>query len=267
MQDNDYPVVALRDVHFSRGEKTIFDGLNLEVRRNKITAIMGPSGTGKTTLLNLMGAQLKPNQGSVFINGEDVSKLSRKAIFRMRRDMGVLFQGGALFTDLSVYENVAFSLREHTRLPEDMIRDLVLMMLEAVGLRGAAQLEINQLSGGMARRVALARSLILSPAIMMYDEPFTGQDPIAKGVLLSLVKQMNDALNLTSIVVSHDVQETANIADYVYIISGGRVIAEGVPDTLLKESSPLVRQFVDGRPDGPISFHYPVKPFREELQE
>lgn len=266
MIDMDCPIVELRDVHFSREEKIIFRGLNLKIQRHKVTAIMGPSGTGKTTLLNLIGGQIKPSQGSVLIDGQDISTLSRKEIFKMRRRMGVLFQGGALFTDLNVYENVAFSLREHTKLPEDMIRDLVLMMLEAVGLRGAAHLEINQLSGGMARRVALARSVIINPEIMMYDEPFTGQDPIAKGVLLALVKQMNDALNLTSIIVSHDVHETANISDYVYIISAGKVIAEGEPETLLKASSPLVQQFVEGRPDGPIRFHYPAKKdYFEEL--
>ena len=179
--------------------------------------------------------------------------------------MGVLFQGGALFTDFNVFENVAFPLREHVRLPEDMIRDLVLMMLEAVGLRGAATLRIDQLSGGMARRVALARSVILGPDIMMYDEPFTGQDPIARGVLLTLIKQMNDALSLTSIVISHDVSETAQIADYIYLISGGGVVGEGTPEQLFNDESPLVKQFIQGSPDGPISFHYPVKGFAEEL--
>ncbi len=235
------------------------------VRRHKITGIMGPSGTGKTTLLQLIGGQLQPDSGRIEVNGQDIARLSRRQLYRLRRGMGVLFQGGALFTDLNVFENVAFPLREHVRLPEDMVRDLVLMMLEAVGLRGAAALRIDQLSGGMARRVALARSVILGPDIMMYDEPFTGQDPIARGVLLTLIKQMNDALNLTSIVVSHDVSETAQIADYIYLISEGSVIGEGTPDQLFSDESPLIRQFVQGSPDGPISFHYPAKKFQEEL--
>lgn len=260
------PIVSIRDLSFSRDEKSIFCGLSLDVHRHKITAIMGPSGTGKTTLLNLVSAQLTPESGSIVVDGEEVTQLSRKSIYRLRRKLGVLFQGGALFTDLNVFENVAFSLREHTRLPEDMIHDLVLMMLEAVGLRGAAYLRIDQLSGGMARRVALARSVILAPEIMMYDEPFTGQDPISRGVLLTLIKQMNDALNLTTIIVSHDVHETASIADYVYILSGGRVIGEGEPEQLMKDTSPLVRQFIEGRPDGPIHFHYPAKDFHKELQ-
>lgn len=265
MPEQNSSIITIRDLHFSRGEQPIFRGLSLNVQRHKIMAIMGPSGTGKTTLLNLIGGQLKPNSGSIVVNGEEVTTLSRKGIYHLRRKMGVLFQGGALFTDLNVYENVAFSLREHTRLPEDMIHDLVLMMLEAVGLRGAVYLRVDQLSGGMARRVALARSVILGPDIMMYDEPFGGQDPIARGVLVSLIKQMNDALNLTSIIVSHDVHETASIADYVYIISNGSVIGEGEPDVLFKDKSPLVRQFLEGCLDGPINFHYPAKDFRKEL--
>ncbi|MCB1826906.1 MAG: ATP-binding cassette domain-containing protein [Coxiellaceae bacterium] len=258
-------IIAIRDLYFSRGAQAIFSDLSIDIERHKVTAIMGPSGTGKTTLLNLIGGQLQPQSGSVLVDGEEVTSLSRKSLYRLRRKMGVLFQGGALFTDLNVYENVAFSLREHTRLPEDMIRDLVLMMLEAVGLRGAAALPISQLSGGMARRVALARSVILGPEIMMYDEPFVGQDPISRGVLITLIKQMNEALNLTSVIVSHDVHETAAIADYVYIISKGRVIGEGTPDALMQDRSPLVKQFVEGSPDGPITFHYPANNFRKEL--
>ena len=265
MPEQNNSIVAIQDLCFSRKEKPIFRGLSLQVPRRKITAIMGPSGTGKTTLLSLIGASLRPQSGHIFVDGEEVTQLSRRGIYRMRRKLGVLFQGGALFTDLNVYENVAFSLREHTALPEDMIRDLVLMMLEAVGLRGAAHLSVDQLSGGMARRVALARSIILGPEIMMYDEPFTGQDPIARGVLLALIKQINDSLNLTTIIVSHDVHETASIADYVYIISEGRVIGQGEPKALLQDASPLVRQFIDGRPDGPIPFHYSAQDIREEL--
>lgn len=265
MPHQETPIIAIRDLYFSREGNPIFLGLSLDIMPNKITAIMGPSGTGKTTLLNLIGAQLKPKSGSILVHGQSVEGLSRRETYRLRRKMGVLFQGGALFTDLNVYENVAFGLREHTKLPEDMIHDLVLMMLEAVGLRGAAHLSIDQLSGGMMRRVALARSAILGPEIMMYDEPFSGQDPITRGVLLALIKQMNDALNLTSVIVSHDVYETATIADYIYIISKGKVIGEGVPDALLNDPSPLVQQFVQGKPDGPINFNYPALPIAEEL--
>ncbi len=264
MQKNN-PIITIQNLHFFRGEIPIFRGLNLNVYRHQITAIMGPSGTGKTTLLNLIGAQLKPKTGSIIVDNEEVTQLSGQEVYRMRRKMGMLFQGGALFTDLNVYENVAFGLREQTTLPEDMIHDLVLMMLQAVGLRGAANLRIDQLSGGMARRVALARSVILGPDIMMYDEPFTGQDPIARGVLLSLIKQINDALDLTTIIVSHDVQETARIADYIYIVYEGGVVGAGAPDALLKDHSPLVQQFVKGCPDGPIDFHYLAKEIDKEL--
>ncbi len=265
MSEQDDPIVCIKDLHYSREDKPIFKGLNISVQRHKITAIMGPSGTGKTTLLQLIGRQLHPDSGSIEIEGKDISTLSRKALYRLRRRMGVLFQGGALFTDLNVFENVAFPLHEHVNLPEDMVRDLVLMLLEAVGLRGAASLRIDQLSGGMARRVALARSVILGPDIMMYDEPFTGQDPIARGVLVTLIKQMNDALNLTGIIVSHDVSETAEIADYIYLLSNGGVIGEGTPEALLNDDSELVKQFIQGNADGPISFHYPAKAFQEEL--
>jgi len=265
MSNYTQPIICVKDLCFSREDKPIFSGLNLTVHRHKITAIMGPSGTGKTTLLQLMGGQLRPDSGRIEIDGDEVAQLSRKQLYRLRRRMGVLFQGGALFTDLNVFENVAFPLREHTRLPEDMIRDLVLMMLEAVGLRGASHLRIDQLSGGMARRVALARSVILGPDMMMYDEPFTGQDPIARGVLLTLIKQINDSLNLTTLIISHDVADTARIADYIYLISKGAVVGEGTPDQLLSDESPLVKQFIQGDPDGPITFHYPAKDFEGEL--
>lgn len=260
-------IVTIRDLYFShRGTKKIFKGVNLNIPRGKITAIMGPSGTGKTTLLRLIGGQLKPAAGEIKINGVNVHRLKRQELYRIRRQMGILFQEGGLFTDINVFENVAFPLREHTFLPEDMIRALVLMKLEAVGLRGAAQLGIEQLSGGMARRVALARAIILDPLVMMYDEPFTGQDPITRGVLLKLIKQLNDALGLTSIIVSHDVQETASIADYIYILARGHVLAEGTPDQLLSNRLPQVLQFVHGLPDGPVPFHYPdTKAFAEEL--
>jgi len=269
MSDRDAPIVSVQGLHFARegedGPRVIYQDLYLDVPEHAIVGIMGPSGTGKTTLLQLITGQILPSSGSIFVAGKEITHLSKRALFKMRRDMGVLFQSGALFTDLNVFENVAFPLREHTQLPEEMIRDLVLMMLEAVGLRGVVDLNVDQLSGGMKRRVALARSVILGPKIMMYDEPFSGQDPISRGVLLSLIQKMNKALNLTSIIISHDVLETAKIADYIYILYSGRIIGKGEPEALLRHNSPLVRQFLEGNPDGPICFHYPAKDFYEEL--
>ncbi len=227
---------------------------------------MGPSGTGKTTLLNLIGGRLKPDNGSILVHDVDVVKLSSRELFQLRRRMGVLFQEGALFTDLNVFENVAFPLREHTNLPEEMIQDLVRIQLQAVGLRGAAHLRIDQLSGGMARRVALARATVLGPELMMYDEPFTGQDPISKGVLVKLIKELNMALQLTSILVSHDVPETMQIADFIYIIAGGNIIAEGPPSELLNNPTAEVQQFTKGLPDGPVPFHYPTNSYAEDLR-
>lgn len=258
-------IVVVENLHFNRGKRVIFDGVNCSFQRGKITAIMGPSGTGKTTLLRLIGAQLAPQAGKIYINGTDVHSLSRKALYDVRQKIGMLFQNGALFTNLNVYENVAFPIREHTKLPESMIRDLVLMKLQAVGLRGAANLMPSQLSGGMGRRVALARAIALDPELMMYDEPFTGQDPISLGVLTKLIKELNDALGLTSIIVSHNVVETASIADYVYVISDGKIIGEGTPRKLLEDKTPAVRQFIHGLPDGVVPFHYPAKPYQEEL--
>lgn len=258
-------IVAINEMSFYRDTRAIFNNISLEIPRGKITAIMGPSGTGKTTLLKLIGAQLYPQSGSILVNGENLLALSEKALYQARRKMGVLFQEGGLFTDLDVFENVAFPLREHTKLPEDMLRDLVLMHLEAVGLRGAARLRIDQLSGGMARRAALARAVILGPEMMMYDEPFAGQDPIGRGVLLRLIKELNNALNLTSVVVSHDVQETALIADHVVIIFKGAVLAAGSADAVINNPSPAVQQFVKGLPDGPVSFHFPSGNYQEEL--
>ena len=226
---------------------------------------MGPSGTGKTTLLRLIGGQLTPDEGRVWVAGHDVAKLSRAELFDLRRDMGMLFQTGALFTDLSVYENVAFPMRIHTDLDETMIRDLVLIKLEAVGLRGASTLFPSELSGGMQRRVALARALALDPGLMMYDEPFTGLDPIAMGVIVNLIRRIADVYRSTSIIVSHDIQETASIADYIYLISDGKLIGEGEPDVLREDTSPRVRQFVGGLPDGPVPFHYPAPDYGEEL--
>jgi phospholipid/cholesterol/gamma-HCH transport system ATP-binding protein len=258
-------LVTIRDLSFNRGERVIFDQVDIDIPRGKITAIMGPSGTGKTTLLNLIGGQLYPDAGSIAIDSQRIHELSLAELYRLRRRMGMLFQSSALFTDLNVFENVAFPLREHTSLPESMIYTLVLMKLEAVGLRGARDLLPSALSGGMARRVALARALALDPLMVMYDEPFAGQDPISMGVLVKLIRTLNDALALTSIVVSHDIQETVAIADYIYLISNGRVVEHGTPAALDRSTSPWVEQFVHARPDGPVPFHYPAPPFEAEL--
>ncbi len=262
---SDTPFVVVENLHFSRGDKEIFRGVDLTIPRGRITAIMGPSGTGKTTLLKLIGGQLVPDAGRVLIDGEDVHRQSRRALFTMRRRMGMLFQSGALFSDLSVFENVAFPLRVHTDLPEAMIRDLVLMKLEAVGLRGARDLMPSELSGGMARRVALARAMALDPELILYDEPFVGQDPISMGVLVQLIKRLNEALGLTSIVVSHDIKETLTIADYVYVIADGEVMAHGTPQSLDLDQDPRVSQFVHGEPDGPVPFHYPAVDFTTDI--
>lgn len=258
-------LVEVENLHFSRGDREIFRGVDLSIRRGAITAIMGPSGTGKTTLLKLIGGQLAPDAGRVVIDGRDVHALSRNALFRMRRRMGMLFQSGALFSDLSVFENVAFPLRVHTDLPESMIRDVVLMKLEAVGLRGARELMPAELSGGMTRRVALARAVALDPELILYDEPFVGQDPISMGVLVQLIKRLNQALGLTSVVVSHDIRETLSIADYVYVVADGRVMAHGTPETLESMQDPRVRQFIHGEPDGPVPFHYQADDFIDDI--
>jgi phospholipid/cholesterol/gamma-HCH transport system ATP-binding protein len=259
------PVVQIRGLHFAHGEHVIFDGIDLDIAPGGVTAIMGPSGTGKTTLLKLIGGQLRPLSGSIRVYGEEVAKLSRKGLYQLRQRMGMLFQSGALLTDINVFENVAYPMREHTRLPEALIRDLVLMKLQAVGLRGASTLMPSELSGGMARRVALARAIALDPSMVMYDEPFTGQDPISKGILVKLIRELNDALGLTSIVVSHDVGETAAIADYIYLLSQGKVIEHGKPEVLRDSSLEWSRQFLEGRPDGPAAFHYPAPDFRDDL--
>lgn len=259
------PMVAVRDLHFTRGNRPIFDGIDIDIARGKITAIMGPSGTGKTTLLKLIAGQLKPDSGSITVDGLDVHSLSRERLFGLRRRMGMLFQSGALLTDLDVFENVAFPVREHTNLTDDMIRNLVFMKLESVGLRGARDLFPRELSGGMARRAALARAIVLDPMMVMYDEPFSGQDPISMGVLVQLIRRLNDALQLTSIIVSHDVPETSSIADYVYVLSGGKVVGEGTPEDLGKSKSEWVTQFIRGLPDGPVPFHYPAREYSDDL--
>lgn len=261
----DEVLVSIRDLTFRRGDRCIFEGIDLDIPRGRITAIMGPSGTGKTTLLKLIGGQLKPDRGRILFEGQDIHQLGLGDLYRLRRQMGMLFQSGALLTDLSVFDNVAFPLREHTRLSEPMIRSLVLMKLEAVGLRGARDLWPAELSGGMARRVALARAIALDPSLLMYDEPFTGQDPISMGVLVKLIRELNQGLGLTSIVVSHDVSETLAIADRVCLISGGRVIAQGAKSEIEGSESPWVKQFLEGAPDGPVPFHYPALDYRKDL--
>jgi phospholipid/cholesterol/gamma-HCH transport system ATP-binding protein len=263
--DFNNPIVSIQNLTFSRGNRKIFNHISLDIPRGKITAIMGPSGTGKTTLLKIIGGQLKPETGSVQVKGKNVHQLKRTELYRLRKDMGMLFQSGALLTDMTVYENVAFPLREHTKLNESMIRSLVLMKLETVGLRGARDLMPSELSGGMARRVALARAIALDPMMIMYDEPFTGQDPISMATLVQLIKSLNTALTLTSIIVSHDVKETAAIADYIYVISNGKVVGAGTPKEIEHSDSQWVQQFMNGKSDGPVRFHFPAPPYIDDL--
>jgi len=263
--NNPDPLVIVKDLSFKRGERVILESVSLSIPRGKITAIMGPSGCGKTTLLELIGGQLSPHNGTVIVDSQEIPRLSRRGLFALRKRIGRLFQHGALLTDLSVFDNVAFPIREHTRLPESIIRDLVLMKLEAVGLRGARDLMPAQLSGGMARRVALARAIALDPMIVMYDEPFAGQDPISMGVLVRLIKQMHEALGLTGIVVSHDVPETASIADYIYVLSNKRVVGEGTPEEIRETGSEWVQQFMNALPDGPVQFHYEAPSVKRDL--
>ena len=250
-------LVELRDVTFGYGTRPVLSGLSLAVPRGKVTALMGASGGGKTTVLRLIGGQQRAQQGQVLFDGKDIGPMDEAQLYAARRRMGMLFQFGALFTDLSVFENVAFPLREHTKLPEALIRDIVLMKLDAVGLRGARDLMPGQISGGMARRVALARAIALDPELVMYDEPFAGLDPISLGTAAKLIRQLNDALGITSIVVSHDVQETFLIADQVIILADGKVAAQGTPDEVRASSDPLIRQFVGMDMEGPVEFHYP----------
>ena len=257
--------MEINNVVFRRDQRVIYDGLTASVPRGKITAIVGPSGTGKTTLLRLISGQLNPDAGDISVDGLSVRLLKRKALFDLRRRMGMLFQSGALFTELSVFENVAFPLRVHTDLDDELIRLVVSMKLEAVGLRGALDLIPSELSGGMQRRVALARAIALDPEMIMYDEPFVGQDPIGLGVLLSLVKRLNQALGLTSVVVSHDLQETLSIADHVIMIANTRVAFEGSPQDMQLSEDSLVQQFLHGRPDGPVHFHFPASPIEDAL--
>ena len=245
--------------------RPVLRGIDLEIPRGRLVAIMGGSGCGKTTILRLIGGQLRAQAGTITVAGNDVAALDREALFALRRRIGMLFQFGALFTDMSVFENIAFPLREHTELQEELVRDLVLMKLNAVGLRGAAQLRPSELSGGMARRVALARAIALDPMLVMYDEPFAGLDPISLGIVGQLIRRLNDALGITSIVVTHDIYESLKIVDYIYFVSEGRIIAQGTPDAVRASSDAFVRQFVHGEPDGPVPFHYPAVALNQEF--
>jgi phospholipid/cholesterol/gamma-HCH transport system ATP-binding protein len=259
-------LIEISGVSFAYDRRPVLADINMVIPRGKVVAIMGVSGSGKTTLLRLIAGVVKPTRGEVKVAGKRVDELDQAGIYDMRRRMGMLFQFGALFTDLSVFDNVAFQMREHTELPERMIRDLVLMKLHAVGLRGAHALRPSELSGGMARRVALARAIALDPMLIMYDEPFTGLDPISLGVISNLIRRLNDALGATSIVVTHDVQEALELVDYVYYVSDGRIVAQGTPDEMRGSTDPLVRQFVYGEPDGPVPYQYPSRDFAQDLR-
>ncbi len=259
------PIVEIRNLDYAVSSRAVFAGLDMDIARGRVTAIMGPSGTGKTTLLRLITGQAAADGGSIQVAGTDMRTVRRADLYALRQRMGMLFQNGALLTDLSVFENVAFPLREHTNLSERLIRQLVLTKLQAVGLRGAAPLMPGELSGGMARRVALARAIVMDPDILIYDEPFVGLDPISMGVILRLIRRLNDALGLTSIVVSHNVQEISSVADTVFLLSGGKVVARGTPQELQSYPSDVVRQFVGGLPDGPVPFHYPALDYFSEL--
>ena len=258
-------LIRISGLSFSHGERLLYDDISLTIPRGKITAFMGPSGIGKTTLLRLIGGQIKPDAGQILFDGQNVPELSRGELYDLRKRMSMLFQSGALFTGLNVFDNVAFPLREHTQLPDELLRTLVLMKLESVGLRGAELLMPSELSGGMARRAALARAIALDPELIMYDEPFVGQDPITMAVLVKLIKQLNKTLNITSVIVSHDVPEVMSIADYVYLIANRKVVAHGTPEQLREEANPEVVQFIHGLPDGPVPFHYPANDYLQEL--
>ena len=258
-------LVRVTDVNFAYDDRSILKGINMEIPKGKLIAIMGNSGCGKTTLLRLIGGQLKPTRGEILVDGQSVPHMTHDELYAMRRRMGMLFQFGALFTDISVYDNVSYLMHEHTDLPEELIRDMVMMKLNAVGLRGAYHLMPTELSGGMARRVALARAIALDPMLIMYDEPFAGLDPISMGVIGQLIRRLNDALGATTLLVTHDVQEALLITDYVYFVSDGQIVAQGTPDEIRASKDPFVHQFVFGEADGPVHFHYPAVPFEEEL--
>ena len=258
-------LVEIENLTFKRGERVIYDDISLSIPKGKVTAIMGPSGIGKTTLLRLIGGQIKPDSGKILFAGKNIPQLSSSGLYEARKQMSMLFQSGALFTEMSVFDNIAFPIREHTNLSEAIIEKIVLMKLEAVGLRGAKDLQPNELSGGMARRVALARAIALDPDLILYDEPFAGQDPISMGVIVRLIRSLSDALGLTSVVVSHDVPEVMSIADYIYIVAEKKIIGHGTPEQIRQDTSPLVQQFVQGEADGAVPFHYEAPAYKEEL--
>lgn len=258
-------LVVLTDIHLKRAGKPVLDSLSLSIPRNSVTAVIGPSGVGKTTLLELISGRLKPDRGYLLVDGLSVPDLGRRELFELRKKMGMLFQSGALLNDLDVYENIAFPLREHTRLPEPVLRQMVLMKLELVGLRGARRLMPAELSGGMTRRVALARAIVIDPVMVMYDEPFTGLDPISKAIIVKLIRQINSTLGMTSIVVTHDVHEAMQIADFVYMLGHGKVLARGTPDEIKNSQRDDVRQFLQGQADGPVPFHYPADEYLTDL--
>ncbi len=258
-------LIEITDMDFSRQQRPIYKNVNLTIPKGKITAVLGPSGIGKTTLLRLIGGQLRPDRGDIRYRGESIPRMSRARLYQVRRQMSMLFQSGALFTDINVFDNVAFPLREHTSLPEPIIRKMVLMKLEAVGLRGAEKMMPNELSGGMGRRAALARSIALDPELIMYDEPFAGQDPISMGVLVKLIRSLSDTLSLTSIVVTHDVKEVMSIADHIYIMADKGVVGSGTPEQIRQSDSPLIQQFLQGKADGPVPFHYPAEDIQSHL--
>jgi phospholipid/cholesterol/gamma-HCH transport system ATP-binding protein len=258
-------LVEIEGLTFKRGSRVIYDDINLSIPRGKVTAIMGPSGIGKTTLLRLIGGQIKPESGSILFDDQDITSLSRAKLYLARQKMSMLFQSGALFTDMNVFDNIAFPIREHTALSETIIEKIVLLKLEAVGLRGARNLQPSQLSGGMARRVALARAIALDPELILYDEPFAGQDPISMGVIVKLIRSLSDALGLTYVVVSHEVPEVMSIDDYIYVVAEKKIIGHGNPEQIVHHSSPLVQQFIKGEADGAVPFHYEAPDYSTEL--
>ncbi len=265
MSQDSENIVEVKNLHFGYPGRPILKGLSLTIPRGKLVAILGASGCGKSTLLRLIGAQIRPSQGEVLVAGQRIHRLDNDALYQLRKKMGFMFQAGGLFSDMSVFENIAFPLREHTRLPENIIRQLVLMKLNAVGLRGAWNLGTNELSGGMSRRVALARAIAIDPMLAMYDEPFAGLDPISINVIATLIRVLNDALGTTSIIVSYDVSESLKVADYVYVIGDGVLAGQGTPQQMMESRDPFLRQFFDALPDGPIQFHYPSRPYSRDL--
>ncbi len=264
-RENSANLVTIENLTFKRGQRTIYDNISLTIPKGKVTAIMGPSGIGKTTLLRLIGGQIRPEHGNIYFGGHNIPQLSRAQLYETRKRMSMLFQSGALFTEMSVYDNIAFPIREHCHLPETIIEKIVLMKLEAVGLRGARHLKPSELSGGMARRVALARAIALDPELILYDEPFAGQDPISMGVIVRLIRSLSESLGLTSVVVSHDVPEVMSIADYIYIVAEQKIIGQGSAEQIRADSSALVQQFVKGEADGPVPFHFPAPSYQSEL--